>query len=96
MRKLREVSAIPHRRRRPRVYVDDWVVGHPGGLRLQPDFRQHGFRPRHQRVECDNSEFDAESFAEMVHELVRDYLEAIKLERKSLEVELKVLRGGVE
>ena len=32
----------------------------------------------------------------MVHELVRDYLEAIKLERKSLEVELKVLRGGVE
>lgn len=30
----------------------------------------------------------------MVQELARDYLEAIKLERKSLEMELKVLRGG--
>lgn len=37
------------------VYVDDRVVGDSGGLlgglRLQPDFRRHGFRPRHQRVE---------------------------------------------
>ena len=32
----------------------------------------------------------------MVQELVRDYLEAIKLECKSLEAELKVLRGGAE
>lgn len=32
----------------------------------------------------------------MVQELVRDCLGAIKLERKSLEAELKVLRGGVE
>lgn len=37
------------------VDVDDWVVGHPGGLlcrfRLQPDLRWHRFRSRHQRVE---------------------------------------------
>lgn len=35
------------------------------------------------------------TFAEVVQELVRDYLEAIKLERKSLEMELKVLCGGM-
>lgn len=34
------------------------------------------------------------TFAEVVQELARDYLEAIKLERKSLEMELKVLCGG--
>ena len=44
-------------------------------------------------VKCDNSEFDEKSFAEVIQELVRDYLEAIKLERESLEAELKILRG---
>ena len=32
----------------------------------------------------------------MVQELVREYLEAIKLERESLEAELKALRVDVE
>lgn len=52
--------------------------------------------PEKIRVECDNSEFDAASFAEVVQELVRDYLEAIKLERESLEAELEALRVDVE
>ena len=47
-------------------------------------------------VKCDNHEFDVESFAEVIQDLVRDYLEAIRLEQESLESELKILRGGVE
>lgn len=40
-----------------KVYVDDRVVGHPGGflggLRLRPYVGGHGVRPQHQRVGAD-------------------------------------------